>query len=138
MRKKQVWRYWCDFCKKSGCSGGHMKRHELTCTANPNRSCRMCDSSIPPTDHLAILAQPGTTTEEWQEKMKALRLAVDNCPCCILAVIRQSGIQKIDPTEGPSISQDNMTWDGHTLGFDFKEEGAGWLKDKHEENASYY
>ena len=42
MRTKQVNRYYCDFCKKSGCSKFHLQKHESSCTANPNRVCRMC------------------------------------------------------------------------------------------------
>ena len=36
-------RYYRDFCKKSGGSAYHMRRHESACTANPNRQCGMCD-----------------------------------------------------------------------------------------------
>jgi hypothetical protein len=42
MTKKQVWLYTCDHCGKYGRSGGHMARHEKSCTANPARICRMC------------------------------------------------------------------------------------------------
>lgn len=39
MRRVKVWRYYCEYCGKGGCSGGHMKRHEERCTLNPNRVC---------------------------------------------------------------------------------------------------
>lgn len=42
MRRVKRWRYYCDFCKKVGGSAGHMKTHELHCTGNPDRICRMC------------------------------------------------------------------------------------------------
>ena len=42
MRIKRVNRYYCDFCKKSGCSKFHLQQHESSCTANPDRVCRMC------------------------------------------------------------------------------------------------
>lgn len=42
MKKVQRWRYYCDFCTKAGMSGFHMKNHELACTKNPARICKMC------------------------------------------------------------------------------------------------
>lgn len=42
MRAVKRWRYYCDFCKKAGQSGFHMKNHEAACTLNPARVCRMC------------------------------------------------------------------------------------------------
>lgn len=42
MKKVKRWRYYCDHCKKSGGSGGHMKNHEEICTANPDRKCGFC------------------------------------------------------------------------------------------------
>ena len=39
--KKNV--YYCDFCKKKGMSGSHISVDEKHCTANPDRSCRMCE-----------------------------------------------------------------------------------------------
>ena len=41
--KKRVWRYYCSFCGKGGCSGGHIKHHEDHCTMNPMRKCGMCE-----------------------------------------------------------------------------------------------
>lgn len=43
MRTKKVNRYFCDFCKRSGGSAYHMRRHEVGCTANPERECGMCE-----------------------------------------------------------------------------------------------
>jgi len=43
MNKKRVWRYYCEFCKKSGCSAGHIKHHEEHCTMNPMRKCGFCE-----------------------------------------------------------------------------------------------
>lgn len=42
MKRVQRWRYYCDFCKKAGNSGGHMKSHEASCTLNPGRVCKLC------------------------------------------------------------------------------------------------
>lgn len=42
MRRKPSYRYYCDYCKKSGGSGSAMAIHEKHCTMNPNRVCRFC------------------------------------------------------------------------------------------------
>ena len=126
MRQKKVWRYYCDFCGKGGCSKGHMATHEKHCTMNPNRKCRMHkftleteeDSFDPNMDTLlSILPNPEWIEDEWggltlyafsQEEitksMDELRERADNCPACILSVLRQKGI------------------DGEMVGFDFKKE----------------
>jgi hypothetical protein len=102
MRKKQAWVYYCDFCKKSGRSGGHMKRHEAGCTANPNRvcsaHCKLTEYAAPraPLTELVALLKGVDTKAE----LAALREAADDCPMCILAAIRQSRRQVIpDPDE---------------------------------------
>lgn len=131
-------RYYCDHCNRGTGSAAFMLRHEASCTANPNRECRMCGTGTPA--HLenlaAILRRPGATLEDWQAKMVNLREAAEHCPCCILAAIRQSGIQRGTGTpdeEGyPDISA--MCWRepgaagcDKMLGFDFKEEKAAYL-----------
>lgn len=88
MTRKRVWRYKCDFCKKSGCSSGHLKRHEMSCTANPNRVCKMCNflgnEQSPLTELIAIASAKGDC---WMDK---LRSAANECPACMLATLRQS------------------------------------------------
>ena len=112
MRKVKRWRYYCDFCKKSGGSGGHMKKHEAGCTMNPNRVCGMCEineegsEQRPMAELLAIIeadGQPSGPTDEfgcysmeYYKKISgpvpdALREATNGCPACILAALRQSG-----------------------------------------------
>jgi len=84
MRRERRWRYYCDFCKKSGGSGGHIRRHERGCTSNPERHCGMCDAAElvqrPLPELLGALAGG----------MDALREAADSCPACILAAIVQT------------------------------------------------
>lgn len=113
MKKKRVWRYYCDFCKKAGCSGYHLRRHEERCTMNPNRLCGMCGllahnqpslASI-----IALLPDPEkfkttiTDDEAWDgifsDLAKAVsavfprvRRAARECPTCILAALRQAKI----------------------------------------------
>lgn len=85
MRKRQVWRYYCDFCSKGRCTAKSIADHEPYCTKNPERKCRMC-----------IL-----WGESKQEPIPVLKAALDisldellkvahNCPACVLAAIRQS------------------------------------------------
>lgn len=111
MRVKRVNRYYCDFCKKSGCSAGHMKRHEKHCTMNPKRACGMCsfnDGGVsPPMSKLIkLLPDPesyrsedefgpsysGALSTAANKALKGLRDEVEDCPACILAAIRQAGI----------------------------------------------
>jgi len=134
MTKKQCWRYKCDFCGRVGYSGGHMKRHEIGCTANKDRICRM-----PIHDGGGIVRGRVETLaahlNRWKEGfgMHELRDDCENCPACILAAIRCSGIQKYEPDEDGENT-------GPDLKFNFKEELASmWqtINDALEEERSY-
>lgn len=108
MRRKQVWRYYCEHCKKSGCSGGHLARHERGCTANPNRACGACRTfglSAKPLSELIQFAKSFSVAGEHylgypddssnyldEAKTKELRDLADSCPACTLAAARQSGV----------------------------------------------
>lgn len=110
MIRKKVWRYYCEFCKKSGCSGGHIKKHELHCTLNPNRECGLCsimgEESAKIDILLNILPNPEPYKKpdefgwfEWpglaadvEKAMPELREKTQGCPACILAALRQKGI----------------------------------------------
>ena len=90
MRKIKKWRYYCDFCKKGGCSGGHIAKHERNCCSNPNRTCRMCLLISGETPD----ATPQMGSDKLVEAMERggldeLRLVAGGCPCCILAGIIQ-------------------------------------------------
>ncbi len=134
MKTKRVNRYYCDFCKKSGCSAGHMKKHESRCTLNPNRECGVCRLGnqwrrpVPMTELLAILpdvvafnGDPTCIDEIATGKAVAavlpkLRAATANCPACIFAALRQKGIP-------PSI----------VPGFDFQQEMNDLLRTQRNE-----
>jgi len=122
MLKKQVWRYYCEHCKKSGCSGYHIKKHEKSCTANPNRVCGFCGNSDPVSELVSLL---GDGTD-----LKNLREHVDNCPACILAAIRQSKLQYFDADEEGD--------GGFHVDFDFKAEKADWWQRKNAEDMRCY
>ena len=108
MKSIKRWRYYCDYCKKSGGSKYHMERHERSCTNNPNRVCRMCDfgggsmldlngliSNVKNNIVLNIteleteyyLLADGVTAENILEKLRRQ----SECPTCILSALRQSG-----------------------------------------------
>lgn len=108
MNRKKVWRYYCEHCKKSGCSAGHLAKHERGCTANPNRSCGVCGkldlASKPLPDLIAFVKAKATSGDSidgnpddsslWlsQEATKELRELAGGCPCCMLAAARQSTV----------------------------------------------
>lgn len=110
MRKVKRWRYFCNFCKKSGGSSFHMQKHEKECTLNPDRECGMCRiadlDSEPLPKLIAIIKKHVKTTEaivefgEWMDYiidsqdalLDELNNATDYCPACILAAIRQADV----------------------------------------------
>lgn len=124
MKRKRVWRYYCDHCGKGGCSGGHMKRHEGSCCRNPLRVCRMCVYA-----RLAQAQMPDLIEALGDGKdagLKRLREATEGCPVCMLAAIIQSKLQR------PEIpGEDN----GFHIEFDFKKEKEAFL---HEANNVKY
>lgn len=142
--KKNV--YYCDHCKKKSLAAHAMKVHEKHCTANPNRECRVCDNKFineaidefklrfeftdqPETD--CITGEPTGRREvraSWTGEpvtLKEIRDRADNCPACILAILRQT-----DFFQG-------MVDTGK---FDFKTELAEAMKDKYAERpgSEYY
>jgi len=99
MRSKKVWRYWCDYCGRGRCNKKSIVEHELYCTKNPNRICRMCqlheDEQQPITTLLNTLPEPWRLTEDEgalvEEDIEPLRNACLGCPACMLAALRQRG-----------------------------------------------
>ena len=102
MKKVKRWRYYCDYCKKAGGSAGHMKSHEKHCTANPNRSCRMCDALQVTQKPIEELKEElRRITKKFSEESIFMNMAINakainefrkftnGCPACMLAAIRQ-------------------------------------------------
>lgn len=82
MRRAKVWRYYCDFCKRAGCSGGHIRTHEAHCCRNPNRVCRMCvrlDAEQQPLPTLVDALNSGG--------IERLRDVANYCPACMLTAV---------------------------------------------------
>jgi hypothetical protein len=85
-------RYYCDFCKKGGCSGGHIAKHERSCTRNPNRVCGVCREAHleqkPTADLLAALKANG---------VEGVQAVASGCPACVMAAIH--ALRKEEPLE---------------------------------------
>ena len=99
MKVFKAWRYKCDHCGKNSRQRKSMERHEDGCTMNLYRVCRMhklvTGEEFPHVpsifDMLALLRDHA---KDEDHGLKALREFVDDCPCCILAALRQSGLCK--------------------------------------------
>lgn len=85
--------FYCDHCNKHGLSSGAMRKHELHCTMNPERTCRWKME----TDHpkllkpLWVLVDAVKMENPTDELVAWLRTQVGGCPACMLAVFRQTG-----------------------------------------------
>ena len=135
MTKRKVWRYYCEFCKRSGCSGGHIAMHEKSCTANPNRVCGFCtrvgENQAPIPELIAALMSHG---DDLDAGIKALRELANACPGCMLAAIRQSGVQKASVVTG----QPGFEYEEHLhVPFDFRAECASWWRDTNGAEVGY-
>jgi len=111
--KKYV--YYCDFCKKKGLRKDAIIRHEWHCTMNPKRWCRLCENttdmsediqmfksrfeiSISKSNHIYSF-QEGFPKIKWIGEpitMEELRIKYDNCPACILSILRQTQVNQYD------------------------------------------
>ena len=117
MRSAMRPRYYCDHCNKGGGNPAAILKHERSCTANPNRECGCCrmmgNKQEPITDLISAL---GNGDQEGLDRLTAL---ADGCPACILAAIRQSGLQCGPDEEG----------NGFSVDFDFKAAMREWNKE---------
>lgn len=92
--------YYCDHCKRHGLSRAAMEKHERYCTLNPERVCRWVLMAYPPRSHGRThtfrkglprwlrLRAPLTKAD-----IDELRERVNECPACMLAALRQSGVE---------------------------------------------
>jgi len=106
MNIKRVNRYYCEYCKKSGGASGHMRIHELHCTMNPRRVCRMCKTGYQDQVNiesvLPLLPKVSDFTREDHGEIiidgSICDLALDiirtytTCPACTLSLFRLAGI----------------------------------------------
>lgn len=105
--------YYCDYCKKRGLSKYGMHKHELHCTMNPDRHCRMCEGndirkiveeyktrfklSTSDADINEFGVNVGEIEVEWLSEpitIDDVRKRVDGCPNCMFAIIRQCNFNR--------------------------------------------
>ena len=108
MKDRMVHRYYCDYCKKAGCGKGAIIKHELHCTMNPNRVCRMCAIGgwEQPKMETLLAILPDGTKQPYEEirlvmdlTIKELRRATKECPACMFAALRQAHLDVGDYAE---------------------------------------
>lgn len=134
--------YYCEFCKKHGLCAGVISRHEKSCTANPDRICRLCG-----TDSIKGLIEKYKGSHEIEESTQPFPIGqtikikwkdgkevkaedilddVDGCPNCALTILRVC----------------KMTGFPFSIKFDYKEELNKWWVEKnaraHEEDERCY
>ena len=122
MRQKKVWRYYCEYCKKSGCNKHAIVKHEISCIRNDARVCRMCK-------FMGLEQRPmSELVESASGGLKPLEDVADNCQVCIL-----SAIVRARPIPGP-----DEEWDDRFDAFEFKKEMNEIFQNAAAERADYY
>lgn len=137
MRTRKVNRYYCDFCKKSGCSSGHIKHHEERCTLNPNRVCEFCKMLVKEQPNIKQIIDDLPPKEEYfkshyyqgeesyneaylnERVLPFIRERTEHCPACTMAVIRQAGIP------APAVSDFNFQEEQESIWQDINKDRLG-------------
>lgn len=118
MKRKKVWRYYCEHCGKSGCSGGHIAKHERGCTANPERVCGMCRAAELDQQSLATLI--GALAAGGLDQLRDFAMS---CPACMLAAIRQAPDEAFKTIIPPPAFPEDARLDPRArIGFEFRKE----------------
>jgi hypothetical protein len=105
--------YYCDHCRQHRLSKKSMEQHEARCTLNPARVCRwridghsdggtVIDIAPFAAELLSrATARPASPDPDADERtylteadIEWVRRGVDGCPACMLAVLRQSGVDE--------------------------------------------
>jgi hypothetical protein len=91
MREEVRTLYYCDYCNKRYISKYWAKQHELHCTLNPNRICRMCDHNGTDNNIPKLLDEfyEMVKKDNMLPRFEVIRVATGNCPNCILTILRQ-------------------------------------------------
>ena len=118
--------YYCDFCRKHGLSRPAMEKHERHCTMNPQRTCRWtidADEGHADVSLAYVVAELQRRAPLELEDIDWLRKTLtdtdEGCPACMLAALRQSGLDY------------HLTPRGARL-FDYDAEVARWRKAEQE------
>lgn len=100
MRIKTKTVYYCDYCSERRFRREAMAKHECHCTMNPGRTCRWAQLEYGPrTRYGAHSFRRGLP--RWvrlraplvEADLDKLRDHVGGCPACMLAALRQSGVE---------------------------------------------
>lgn len=140
MIEKLVRQFKCEYCGKKQYAKGAMRAHEAHCTNNPARKCRLCE-------RVEVATGGAKEGVELSELVAALRdremaplarmtavRALTDCPACMLAAIRQSGIwveylAADNEVASALFYSGGPVGVGKFLGFDFQEEKKAILEE---------
>lgn len=130
--KKNV--YYCDYCNKRSLRS--LINHEKHCTANPNRTCRLCEREsikeiIDKYRKLFVIKEVDALTESTLKveylkefNLESIRHELEyNCPTCLLAIIRCVGL--------------NRYYFGDKFKFDYQKELAEWWQRTNAEDSGW-
>lgn len=131
MKMKMRPRYYCDHCKKANGSPSAMKRHEVGCTANPQRVCGMCrfaeqEGGPEPAPNRDELVRVMDT-----EGFAAMVKVANGCPACILSALRTKNVSP--DGLGPSVGGPE---DGRHV-WDYQKAKADWWSDYNSERSEW-
>lgn len=139
MTKRKAWRYKCDHCKKSGCSGAAIKTHEVRCFRNAERACSMCKAKWPLDGVDAIFKELETIEEDNEKELtEKVREFVEGCPACMCAIFMQASL--------PRVRFESMSWTGddpiegsyqYRVSFNYAKERDAYLEEMRREEVSY-
>ena len=100
--------HYCEFCKKRGFMKPTMEKHEKHCTANLDRTCRMCEVTtldyrilIKKYNEQFKIQECGNDFDDWEHiletpKAEDIMKEVNDCPACALTIVRNlkhSGVE---------------------------------------------
>lgn len=133
MKQRRVWRYTCEHCRKSNCSKSAMTLHESRCFRNPARKCTMCQAQWPLPELAPLMAALSEVTTETEAALIApISEAVDGCPACICAALRQSNTVRMDGYEdfhGRWCEHEVRHW----FQWDYKAARDAWMSEQAQE-----
>jgi len=120
--------YYCEHCGRYRLTPQSIRDHERSCTANPNRVCRMgCENGIDLAEVIAAFKARFEIVREqvewplgaWTERIvwHGNPITIDEvltitevCPACTLAVIRQAGLNHILTGDGWDYRKAQREW----------------------------
>lgn len=127
MKSVLRWRHYCDHCNKALGTKPSMVKHEARCTANPDRTCTMCEIQG------VIQKTMPELLSAYAIGFNALREACNDCPACTLAAIRQFNADR-DPDDFLSLDSKQIREQGE---WTFKDDCKTFWKSWNAEQRNY-